>query len=84
MLGLDPGGAGPGNQWDRERMHVSHRICMTPFACDELVLLHDTKLGKSYPHKLTFRCLGPFRIAEVYVVLKEFDRSIMRGTVNDS
>ena len=73
----------------KELFDDGHRIRVTPFARDDLVLLHDTKLEKSYSHKLTFRWLGPFRIAEVNAdkgtyILKELDGSIMKGTVNGS
>ena len=73
----------------KELFDDGHRIRLAPFAIDDLVLLHDTKLEKSYSHKLTFRWLGPFRIAEVNAekgtyILKELDESIMKETVNGS
>ena len=63
------------------------RAC--PFACSDIVLLHDPKLEKSYSHKLTFRWLGPFRIAEAFVdkgtyILEELDGARMKGTVAGS
>jgi hypothetical protein len=73
----------------KELFDDGHGIRITPFAVDNLVLLHDTKLEKSYSPKLTFRWLGPFRIAEANAdkgtyILKELDESIMKGTVNGS
>ena len=62
------------------------RICYVPFASGDMALLHDTKLEKSYSHKLTFRWLGPFRIADAIpekgtYLLEELDGARMRGIV---
>ena len=70
----------------KELFDDDNRIRACPFACGDMVLLHDTKLEKSYSHKLTFRWLGPFRIAEAFVdkgtyILEELDGARMRGTV---
>ena len=73
----------------KELFDDDNRIRACPFACGDMVFLHNTKLEKSYSHKLTFRWLGPFRIAEAFVdkgtyILEELDGACMKGTVAGS
>ena len=70
----------------KELFDNNNRIRACPFAYRDIVLLYNTKLEKSYSHKLTFRRLGPFRIAEAFIdkgtyILEELDGARIRGTV---
>ena len=51
----------------------------------DLVLLHDTKLKYQYSHKLDYRWLGPYQLADLVrdkrtYLLKELDGARLQGT----
>ncbi|OJD10440.1 hypothetical protein ACJ73_09791, partial [Blastomyces percursus] len=70
---------------NRDLFDETKRLVREPLQIGDLVLLHDTKIEKSYSVKLNFRWLGPCRIREANhergtYRLEELDRSPFRNT----
>jgi len=73
-------------QQNKEYFDDTHRIRPENLTEGMMVLLHDTKLEKSYSDKLTFRWKGPYRIAVAHpqkgtFELEELDGSRLQETV---
>ena len=70
----------------KELFDNKNRIRIFSLIYNNIILLYNTKLEKSYSYKLVFRQLSPFRIAKAFAnkrlyILKEFNEARIKGTM---